>query len=75
MLTARIATPPPEGFDPGSPFGPGVCALILHRHATQKIGLDPLGSLLAEVFGLIIGEGLIANILARADAPLLAAAA
>ena len=70
----RIAAPPPEGFDPGSPFGPGLCALILHLHVTQAIGFERLSRLLAEVFGLTISEGAIANILARAEAPLLAAA-
>ncbi len=71
----RIAAPPPEGFDPGSPFGPGLCALILHLHITQAIDFDRLARLLAEVFGLTISEGAIAHILARAKAPLLAAAA
>ena len=71
----HVAAPPPEGFDPGSPFGPGLCALILHLHVTQAIGFERLAQLLAEVFGLTISEGAIANILARAKAPLLAAAA
>ena len=71
----RFAAPPPEGFAPGSPFGPGLCALILHLHVTQAIGFERLARLLAEMFGLTISEGAIANILARAEAPLLAAAA
>ena len=71
----HVAAPPPEGFDPGSPFGPGLCALILHLHVTHAIGFERLARLLAEVFGLTISEGAIANILARAKAPLLAAAA
>ena len=71
----HIAAPPPEGFDPGSPFGPGLGALILHLHVTQAIGFERLARLLAEVFGLTLSEGAIANILARAKAPLLAAAA
>ena len=71
----HVAAPPPEGFDPGSPFGPGLCALILHLHVTHAIGFERLARLLAEVFGLTISEGAIANILARAKAPLMAAAA
>jgi transposase len=71
----RVVAPVPEGFEPGSPFGPGLCALILHLHVTQAIGFERLTRLLAEVFGLTISEGAIANILARAQAPLLAAAA
>jgi transposase len=45
----HIAAPPPEGFDPGSPFGPGLGALILHLHVTQAIGFERLARLLAEV--------------------------
>jgi len=71
----RVAAPVPEGFAPGSPFGPGLCALIIHLHVTQAIGFERLARLLAEVFGLTLSEGAIANILARAEAPLLAATA
>ncbi len=65
----------PAGFEPGSPFGPGLCALIIHLHSSQAIGFERLARLLAEVFGVTISEGAIANILARAATPLLAAAA
>ena len=71
----RVVAPVPDGFKPGSPFGPGVCALILHLHITQAISFERLARLMAEVFGLTISEGAIANILARAQTPLLAAAA
>ena len=71
----HITAPAPKGLEPGSPFGPGLCALIIHLHVTQAISFERLARLLAEVFGLTISEGAIANILARAQAPLLAAAA
>jgi transposase len=71
----HVTAPAPKGFEPGSPFGPGLCALIIHLHVTQAISFQRLARLLAEVFGLVISEGAIANILARAEAPLLAAAA
>ncbi len=71
----RVAAPAPEGFEPGSPFGPGLCALIIHLHVTQAIGFERLVCLLSEVFGLTLSEGAVANILARAETPLLAAAA
>ncbi len=71
----HVAAPAPEGLEPGSPFGPGLCALILHLHITQAIGFERLARLMGEVFGLTISEGAIANILARAQTPLLAAAA
>jgi len=71
----RVSAAAPEGFQPGSPFGPRLCALIIHLHVTQAIGFERLVCLLSEVFGLTLSEGAIANILARAEAPLLAAAA
>jgi transposase len=69
-----VAAPAPEGFDPGSPFGPGLSALIIHLHVTQAISFQRLVWLMAEVFGVTISEGAIANILARAQAPLVGAA-
>ncbi len=71
----RVVAPLSEGFAPGSPFGPGLCALIIHLHVTQAIGFERLTWLLAEVFGLTLSKGAVANILARAEAPLLAATA
>lgn len=69
-----FSAPAPTGLAPGSPFGPGLCALILHLHVTQAIGFERLAQLMDEVFGLAISEGAIANMLARAEAPLAAAA-
>ena len=69
----RVGAAAPEGFEPGSPFGPGIRALLIHLHITQAIGLERLSRLMAEAFGLVISEGAIANILARAAAPLAAA--
>ena len=69
-----VAAPAPAGFEPGSPFGAGIAAIILHMHISQAIGFERLARLMAEAFGLVISQGAIANILARAEAPLLAAA-
>jgi len=69
----RFGAPAPEGFEPGSPFGPELCALIIHLHVTQAIGFRRLAQLMAEAFGVVISEGAIANILARAAQPLVAA--
>jgi transposase len=69
----HVAAPAPDGLQPGSPFGPALCALIIHLHVTQAIGFQRLVQMMAEVFGLTISEGAIAGILARAEAPLLAA--
>ncbi len=71
----HVTAPVPEGLEPGSPFGPGLRALIIHLHITQAVSFQRLTQLMAEVFGLTISEGAIANMLARAEAPLLAAAA
>jgi transposase len=63
----------PDGMEPGSPFGPGIAALVLHLHVTKAISFERLSRLMDELFGLTISEGAIANILARAEKPLLAA--
>src|SRR5260370_33883528 len=70
-----FSAPPPAGIPPGSPFGPGLVALILHLHVTQAIGFERLVRLLDEVVGICISEGAIANMLARPGTPLTAAAA
>jgi transposase len=69
-----FAAPAPDGLEPGSPFGATLVALIVHLHVTQAISFERLVVLLDEVFGVEISEGAIANILARARAPLVAAA-
>jgi transposase len=66
--------PVPEGLEPGSPFGPGIVALVLHLHVTQAIGFERLVKLMDEVFGIVLSEGAIANMLARAEAPMIVAA-
>jgi len=68
-----VSAPTPEGFEPGSPFGPGIEALIIHLRVTQAISFERLSRLMSEVFGLSISEGAIANILARAKMALVAA--
>jgi transposase len=69
-----FSAPAPDGMAPGSPFGPGLAALVLHLHVTQAIGFERLALLLREVFGLTLSEGALANMLARAEAPLAVAA-
>ncbi len=44
-----MAVPAPEGFGPGSPFGRGLCALVIHLHVTQAISFGRPARLLAEV--------------------------
>jgi transposase len=58
---------------PGSPFGPGVAALVLHLHVNLPISFERLVRLMDEVFGVTLSEGAIASLLARAEAPMVAA--
>jgi len=69
-----FSAPAPDGMAPGSPFGSGIAALVLHLHVTQAIGFERLAKLMDEVFGVTLSEGAIANILARAEAPMIVAA-
>jgi len=64
----------PEGMEPGSPFGPGIQALLIHLHVTQAISFERLKEIMRTVFGFDISQGAIANILQRALKPMLAAA-
>src|SRR5258706_1119881 len=52
-----FSAPPPGGMPPGSPFGSGLVALILHLHVTQAIGFERLVRLLAEGFRIRITQG------------------
>jgi transposase len=70
----KFTAPAPEAMTPGSPFGPNIAALIIHLHVTQMIGFERLSKLAAELFNLSISEGAIANMLARAEPALTAAA-
>ncbi len=69
-----VSAPAPEGFEPRSPSGPGIAAPIIHLRIAQAASFERLARLMGEVFGPSIGEGAIADIPARAQAPLLAAA-
>ena len=71
---ATFTAPVPAGMEPGSPFGPGIQALVIHLHVTQAISFERLGEMMKAIFGLEISEGAIANILQRALKPMLTAA-
>jgi transposase len=57
---------PPEDMPPGSPFGPGLRALVLYLRYTQGIGLERLSHLLVECFGVSISQGALNNMLDKA---------
>jgi transposase len=57
---------PPADMPPGSPFGPGIVALVTYLHGCQMVSYARLGRDAGGLFGLKISEGAIANMLARA---------
>jgi transposase len=60
---------PPADMPPGSPFGPGIVALVTYLHGCQMVSYARLAEMLEGLFGLKISEGAIANMLARAAEP------
>lgn len=65
-----VSAPAPEGYEPGSPFGPGIEALIIHLHVTQAISFERLSSepttWLARTAAAIVAEAATSAVLARA---------
>jgi transposase len=54
--------PVPAGMEPGSPFGASVRRLATYLRYTHAISYERLSALLAQVFGLSISEGGLANL-------------
>ena len=59
----RFKAPPPEGLQPGSPFGPSLRALVIYLRFTQGISFERLAKLLSDLLGLEISEGALVNML------------
>jgi transposase len=57
---------PPQGLEPGSPFGPELRAYVIYLRSAQGIPLARLSALLKDLFGLEISEGALVNILSAA---------
>ena len=66
---ARVIATPPADIPAGSPFGPGIVALVVYLHACQLVSYNRLVEMLHGLFGLTLSEGAIANMLARAAKP------
>jgi transposase len=66
----RFRAAPPAGMTPGTPFGPNIHALLAYLHHSHHVGFERLARLAAELFGLKISEGAIANALHRLETPL-----
>ena len=69
----RVAATPPADMPLGSPFGPGIVALVVYLHACHFVSYNRLVEMLHGLFGLTLSEGAIANMLARAALPFAAA--
>jgi transposase len=59
----RFKAAAPEGLEPGSPFGPNLCALVIYLRSVQAIPLNRLRDVVFDMVGLEISEGAIVNIL------------
>ena len=68
----RYCAPPPDGMAPGTPFGARVRALLLYWHHSHHVGFARLAQMMAELFGLSISEGAIANAFRGAEASMAA---
>jgi transposase len=69
----RYRAAPPAAMPPGTPFGPGIRALLAYLHHGHHVGFERLSRMLGELFGLSISEGAIANTFRRMGAGLDAA--
>lgn len=65
----KFKAPPPPDMAQGSPFGPGLRALVLYLRFTQNIAFERLARLLTDVLGLKISEGALVNMLGAARKP------
>jgi transposase len=71
----RVTATPPADMMPGTPFGPGIVALVTYLHACQMVSYSRMTELLGGLFGVKLSEGALANMLARAEKPFTAQAA
>lgn len=65
---AKARGTPPEGIEPGTPFGPRLHAFAAYLHHHHAIAYGRLSRLFKEIWNLSISEGAIANALKRTGA-------
>ena len=63
----RYRAAAPAGMAPGTPFGPGIRAALTYLHHSHHVGFERLSRLAAEMFGLTISQGAIANMFRRLE--------
>lgn len=63
----RFKAAPPQGLEPGSPFGPNLKALAIYLRASHAVSFERLSRLMSDLVGLEISEGALVNILAGAQ--------
>ena len=76
--SARATTNGVIGFSrsriaPGTPFGASIRSLLLYLRHSHHVGFERLSRMMAELFGLAISEGAIANAFRRAKDAMTAA--
>jgi transposase len=59
----RFKAAPPNGLEPGSPFGPNLRAFVLYLRYAQAISFERLARLMSDLLGLQISEGALSNML------------
>jgi transposase len=62
----RFKASPPQGLEPGSPYGPNLRAFVVYLRFTQGISFERLAKLLSDILGLEISEGALVNMLEAA---------
>lgn len=59
----RFKAQPPQGLEPGSPFGPNLRAFAIYLRASHAVSFERLARLMSDLLGLDISEGALVNIL------------
>ena len=55
-------------MEPGTPFGPGIRALLAYLHHSHHVSFERVSRIASELFGLSISQGAIANAFRRMEA-------
>lgn len=66
----QYESPVPVGLEPGSPFGMSVASVVTYLRYSHAVSYQRLRQLMAEMYGLTLSEGAIANLLQRVQVQL-----